>query len=484
VATKFSSRRHRRLGFQPLEERTMMAGDAGANILGGNVAVIVIAGDLYVTGDAAANNVAIAQVMQNGVPVNGNYVINGLNGTTINGGTGYRATGVTRDFIIDMGGGGDSLLLGPDPNFSTPTSNDKLNVPRDLNVWMGNSGTYASYFGSNTFYANGITVGHDADIRAGYAKEDHFYVRGKFKNDVAIDSVADAAYITMFNSSVSNDLDMSVEGQTLAFDQEFSLYNVNIGHDARIYSYVPSPGNSGTPGDLIYVDMQSVSVSNALSITTDEAYDQFSLQNVTSSSLDIHLGAGAGLYNRVDLKGVGVYGAATLITGDGGNANLNPNDRFDIQGTFVALTVNGGAGNDTVLIHDSMTGSLTIKESSLSNQHDVVSVKNTYVGGNASVTTGSGSDTVTLDNASVYSRLTINTGSGADYITLTNCVADELFAYLGGNNGDELDILGTSRFRRGTLDGGGGGSFLYIAKDVVFTEYYHHMNFYLSYWDK
>src|SRR4051794_22360384 len=165
VATKFSSRRHRRLGFQPLEERTMMAGDAGANILGGKVGVIVIAGDLYVTGDAAANNVAIAQVMQNGVPVNGNYVINGLNGTTINGGTGYRATGVTRDFIIDMGGGGDSLLLGPDPNFSTPTSNNKLNVPRDLHVWMGNSGTAASYFGSNTFYANGITVGHDADIR-------------------------------------------------------------------------------------------------------------------------------------------------------------------------------------------------------------------------------------------------------------------------------------------------------------------------------
>ena len=76
----------------------------------GNVGVIVIDGDLYVTGDAAANHVAIAQTQQNGVPVNGSYYISGLDGTTINGKSGYTATGVTRDFHIDMKGGGDNLL--------------------------------------------------------------------------------------------------------------------------------------------------------------------------------------------------------------------------------------------------------------------------------------------------------------------------------------------------------------------------------------
>jgi hypothetical protein len=462
VATKFSSRRHRRLGFQPLEERTMMAGDSGANILGGKVGVIVIDGDLHLNGDAAANNVAIAQVMQNGVPVNGNYVIAGLNGTTINGSTGYTATGVTRDFIINMGGGGDSLLLGPVPTLSHPSS-DKFLVSRNLYVQMGACGV------DTTFYANGITVGNNAVIDSGNSDTSHFYIRGNFYNDVNLTSDADNVYVSMWDGFVSHDLTMQALADS-RFEQEYLLYKMNIGHNLNINSY--------RPADFAYVDINAVSVSNSLTIHASRSNDQVDLENVTAATLRIDADGGlAGTNNRVDLKGVGIYGTATLNGGDG-------NDRFDIQGTFVGLTVNGGAGNDTVLIHDSFIGPLTVTESSLNNQHDVVSVKNTYVGGNASVTTGSGSDTVTLDNASVYSRLTINTGNGADYITLTNCVADELFASLGGNNGDELDILGTSRFRRGTLDGGGGGSFLYIAKDVVFTEYYHHMNFYLSYWDK
>jgi hypothetical protein len=353
MATNFLTRRSRKLRFQPLEERTMMAAGQ-TNILGGKVGVIVIDGDLYVTGDAAANHVAIAQTQQNGKPVNGSYYIKGLDGTLINGQADYTATGVTRDFRIDMRGGGDSLLLGPDPTQSNPSS-DKFIVPRDLNVAMGPINTTPSFVGSATFYANGITVGHDAVIRSGYANDDHFYIRGNFWGDVKINSNAKDAYITMWDGFVTHDLSMSATTSITSGDitQEFSLYDMAIGHDALIVGYAPD--GSEAPDHPVYVDINTVTVGNALSVWTDIGNDQIYLENVSQLYLDVQTGGSSGGSNRVDLKEVTVSFLATL---NGGSAN----DRFDVQGDIGTLYVYGRDGNDTLLLHNSNLSILRLVE--------------------------------------------------------------------------------------------------------------------------
>ena len=94
-----SNRANRKLTFQTLESRQLMAGD---------VHVSVLNGDLKIEGDIKDNDVAVFQVIQQGQVVPGRFFVNGLNGTTINGGTnGFNAIGVNHDFLINMTQGGD-----------------------------------------------------------------------------------------------------------------------------------------------------------------------------------------------------------------------------------------------------------------------------------------------------------------------------------------------------------------------------------------
>ncbi len=423
-----------------------------------NVGVIVIDGDLHITGDAAANGVAIVQTQQNGATVSGSYYISGFNGTTINGRTDYTATGVTRDFLINMGGGDDSLLFGPDPNHIIPSS-DKFTVPRDLNLdVLGRGMVYAgpSSSASTTFYANGITVGRSTLLES-HGLDDHYYLRGNFLGDVTIDSYAQDASITMFNGFVGHDL--IVQNHYIAMDvsREVSLYKMNLGHNASIHS------------NSTFVDINSVSVSNSLNIGDGGDHAQVSLQNVTQNYLNIdNSGYSSDVYDRVDLKGVTAVYTAMLT---GGAAN----DRFDIQGNFGVLLVNGGTGNDTVSVHNSTVGYLSVVESSLSNQHDVVSLSYMNVGSSAYVYTGSGNDTVSVDHIGVNQRLTIDTGDGADSVSLKRCEADAFFARLGAGD-DFLSISDSSYFHYGNIDGGYGSNRLYMP-DGAFTEYLYSTNF-------
>src|SRR5262245_24477008 len=85
----------RRLGFQQLETRECMAGDVHATYVGGT---------LTLTGDGADNRLSVAW--------NGSgYVVAGI-GTTINHSNQPFTSGpITRDLIIDLGGGNDYLVL-------------------------------------------------------------------------------------------------------------------------------------------------------------------------------------------------------------------------------------------------------------------------------------------------------------------------------------------------------------------------------------
>src|SRR5262245_5328671 len=84
-----NTRRSRKLHFESLEGRALLAG---------NVTAAVTGGDLIITGDAEANSIVI--VHGRGA---GEYLVKGVDGTTINGaGSSFRATGVTANVSIAL----------------------------------------------------------------------------------------------------------------------------------------------------------------------------------------------------------------------------------------------------------------------------------------------------------------------------------------------------------------------------------------------
>jgi hypothetical protein len=87
-------RTFRSLGLESLEARRVMAG---------NVTAAVVGGDLVITGDGAANEVRIHQVL-------GRLVVEGLNGTKINGGNKDKF-GANTDVRVDLNGGLDKLTV-------------------------------------------------------------------------------------------------------------------------------------------------------------------------------------------------------------------------------------------------------------------------------------------------------------------------------------------------------------------------------------
>ncbi len=209
-------RDYRKLAFQALEPRTMMTG---------NVAVSVVKGDLKITGDKGGNEVAIFQTITQGQVVPGSFFINGVNGTTINGGAGHVFTGVKRDFLIDLAGGNDTLTMGND------LTDNKFIIPRSLDLKLGD--------GNNVLFIKGITVSDDAKITGG-VNTDKYDIRGSFGapnvdnglNDLTIKMGNGIGFLSLHNSLVRHDLTISTGTDTQ--DDVIDLSFMSIGHNATI----------------------------------------------------------------------------------------------------------------------------------------------------------------------------------------------------------------------------------------------------------
>ena len=144
MPTNFSNRRSRRLGFQPLEERTLMAGDVGA---------VLSNSTLTLTGDANANDVQVIQnVDARGTLIPGDFSVVGY-GTTISGLSNRRFTGVG-NINVALGNGDDHLRLGPFA--SNPPLANNMTINGFLNIDMGED--------NNELRLQGITVGGQALI--------------------------------------------------------------------------------------------------------------------------------------------------------------------------------------------------------------------------------------------------------------------------------------------------------------------------------
>jgi hypothetical protein len=303
MATNFSNRRSRQLGFQPLEERTLMAGDVGA---------VLTNGTLTLTGDADANDVAVYQQINNGVPVPGTFIVSGLNGTTINhnGSSSGYLTGVN-NISASLGGSGDHLALGLVSYKGTPTP---FNLAGNLSIDMGS--------GENKVDLIGTTVGGDATINSGDLY-DQISIRGSFSNNLNINPNGGGDLVSVGGTSVQNDLNIAAgtdNGNDIVL-----ISNTKVGHDMKIDM---GPSTSGLFYDTLQIDHLTV-----------------------NHDLTLLGGAGKHSYSITDSK-----------IKDALFATLGGDDGINIANTTVTTKTDLrlGGGNDQIRITDSNFGNTLI----------------------------------------------------------------------------------------------------------------------------
>ncbi len=281
MTTTRSFRKPRKLSFHSLEERTMMAGD---------VAVSVVNGDLRITGDAGANDVAVVQTMQNGALVTGSYFVTGRNGTTINGqSSGRTFTGVARDFNINLGGNDDHVTLGPENDLYGPTN--QVKVPRDLLLNVGS--------GNNSVLLNGLFVARNASISSGNAT-DNIFVHASVQNDLTINTGGGNDLVDVWNSFVRHNLAID-SGLNNTSDVTVYLTTMNIGNDVTV--------TTGAGQDHVYIT--EVGANHDLSIRTGANNDTVSISDSEASDL---LFADLGSGNDT-LKLTDIYGDRAVLDG-------------------------------------------------------------------------------------------------------------------------------------------------------------------------
>src|SRR6476619_7858073 len=205
MATNFSNRRSRKLSIQPLEQRTLMAGDVGA-VLNNSV--------LTLTGDALDNDISVAQQMTNNVPVAGSFTLIGhpdANGvpTTINGRQSVSFTGVNA-INASLGNGNDHLTLGSKKFDGSLTP---FNLDSNLTIDMGD--------GENTVdLLATTTIRGEATISSGDLA-DNFNISGNFQRSLSINGNGGFDFVQVNKATVTNDLNINA-----GTDDHFDWVNV------------------------------------------------------------------------------------------------------------------------------------------------------------------------------------------------------------------------------------------------------------------
>jgi hypothetical protein len=320
-----SNRTNRKLTFQTLESRQLMAG---------NVSAAVINGDLVVKGDSHSNDIAIFQVMQQGQIIPGRYVISGLNGTTINHGTGgFSATGVNRDFLVEMNlGGNDHVAIG-NMNPSNPNlTNASFVVPRNLKVTLDTSG-------DNNLEIKGITVRNNATITAG-AGDNTMNIRGTFgtkspfttlpHGDLTIQAGGGNDLVEVHDGSVLHDLNIKLGGGQSGADV-VDVLTMKVGHNLTIHS------GGGDADGYNGIGIKDVRVGDDLTIEGGIANDFVGINNATvADRVFATLGHGD---DTVSLTGVTARGAQSVFDGSVDDDTFLPPSNNDF-GSFQPQILN------------------------------------------------------------------------------------------------------------------------------------------------
>ena len=146
-------------GLESLEDRRLMAGDVSATVTGG---------DLRIDGDNEGNEVVV-RASDN---LN-EFVVEGLNGTTINGQASMVFQGVTDDLRINLRGGDNRLLLTAE---GLNADHGTLRIADDLDIRAGS--------GDNVLVLDHVVVQGNVRMRTGNGEDVMIGVRSQFLGTV------------------------------------------------------------------------------------------------------------------------------------------------------------------------------------------------------------------------------------------------------------------------------------------------------------
>lgn len=338
----------KRLRFESLEEKVALAAD---------LSVQVINGDLVITGDANPNSFLLEFADDEG-----QYRIRnrGPLGDTINGDTNQilYVNGVTRDVIINLGGGDDVVRLYGFPQIDNGRD---LNLPRDLIINAG-AGNDQIYIGINEDFIFGTTIsgpvniGRDLTINGGAGDEIVWTTDISVGDDLTLVDTSGSIDFQNYDSSVFLDGDRSyvagdVSITTGAGNDLAGVVDMVIGGNVMM--------SLGGGDDYGAVFVAEVGGSVAMSLGAGN-----NIAQVESAVIGGGLGVIAGGSNIVSILGVEAD-LVTVLTANGDDfvllasvdtcvgiiATFGGADRVEIvDSAFDLLTVELGAGDDALAL--------------------------------------------------------------------------------------------------------------------------------------
>ncbi len=263
------------------------------NLLAGNVLAVVSSKSLFLSGDASGNSVELAAS-------NGNLVVRGLEGTTVNGQSEFLVRGgsteVGRHLFAYMNGGNDTLVISPGVSLRKDSyvfmgEGDDLfamsgsRASRGLYVDLGNGNdsihleassvgrdaTFVGALGNKTFFAgnsalgNHLTmvfpVGQDAVVFEDTTIDDDAYIYTGLGNDDVVFRATSFNETLTLDTSLGDDL---VQVDPVSSFRETSVALLGGGDDDLLTN-----GDNSFGGPLVVVGMggnDSVQLSNTTSV--------------------------------------------------------------------------------------------------------------------------------------------------------------------------------------------------------------------------
>jgi cyclophilin family peptidyl-prolyl cis-trans isomerase len=362
ASRRFAARRRSRSAAEWLEARTLLTG---------NVQAIVSGGNLILTGDVDSNEVSVSFDF-----AVSNIVVNGLNGTTING---------SADPFIAFNGtqrmpGAINATLGDGDD--TLTINDVIaldNIEIDGGAGNDTIGLNNAHSGDNVELHGGL--GNDRIEINISGIDDNLTINGGDGDDSISIEVSVVDDFAQINGGAGNDV--------------LGLNRLSVGDDLTV--------NLGDGDDTLIANR--VSTDDNAFIDSGAGNDTLRIETgFSKDNMSVETGDGD---DSVFFRGNIVIDDLRVGTGDG-------NDTLDFQNSLAQdnLFVNTGNGDDTVIYDASAVDDLI--DLRTEGGADTVVFMNSVFHHNLRVDTGSGDDLLFAESSTIGDSANIQTGSGAD----------------------------------------------------------------------
>ena len=459
--------RRRRLRFETMEKRQLLAGDIlfPSDVpAAGEVRVVVSGGNMVITGDITPGVSLDEQVKVVAEVDAPNFVITGLAGTKVNGMDSASFSGVTGSITIDLKGGNNVVDFGQAGVLSVTRAltirsgvgSDTINI---TNTNVNGTLTIDAGAGTNTVTLKGIGVTGNASIKGTIGDdtvtiEDTAGTTKRFNGTLTVDGGAGTNVVTLKNLTIARNV--SVIGTT--GQDTVNITGSNVSNGALSVTIGAGEGN---------VTLLNVNVARGISVVGLNDKDTVNITDATiaNGALSVSTGAGEGI---VTLGNVNITSGNLSVIGTTGQDTVNITTANLSNGT---LSVNGGAGTNDITLGN-LTNVRSVSVIGTTGQ-DTVKLTNVTVGntpaGLISISTGAGVGNVTLNTVTIprgnlsvigttdqddvrltgvtlgNGSLSLSTGAGVGNVTLSNVTLNRgNLSVIGTTGNDDVDLTNTT----------------------------------------